>query len=95
MRLLAAASEAKPRAAPTKIRRAEASRLNEYVYTGYAAANLIFAGDKICVQNHKILRSNSPFCRNFKREKDLNAVRKISGKARRVASRGSEIFKLV
>lgn len=95
MRLLAVASEAKPRAAPIKIRRAKTSRLNEYVYTGYAAANLIFAGDKICVQNHKILRSNSPFCRNFKREKDLNAVQKISGKARRVTRRNLQILKLV
>ena len=95
MRLLAVASEAKPWAAPIKIRRAETSRLNEYVYTSYAAVNLIFAGDKICVQNRKILRSNSPFLRNLERETDLNTVRKISGKARRVARRGPEIFKLV
>lgn len=43
MRLLAAASEAKPRAAPIKIRRAKTSRLNEYVYASYVAANLKFS----------------------------------------------------
>ena len=93
MRLLAAASEAKPRAAPIKIRRAKTSRLNEYVYASYAAANLKFSPEiKFAFKIAKILRSNSPFRRNFKRETDLNAVRKISGKARRVARCGPEIL---
>ena len=55
----------------------------------------IFAGDKICVQNRKILRSNSPFCRNFKRETNLNAVRKISDKARRESVAVSKFLSLI
>ena len=95
MRLLAAASEAKPRAAPTKIRRAKTSRLNEYVYTGYAAANLIFAGDKICVQNRKNFTFEFAVLLKFQTRKRFNAVWKISGKARRVARRSPEIFKFI
>jgi hypothetical protein len=56
---------------PTKIRRAKTSRLNEHVYTGYAAANLNFS------QEIKFAFKIAKFYAQIRRFAEISNAKKI------------------